>query len=209
MEDKNVFAIPWSTNCHGIPKDESIDLGYTDNMLNTSEYYHLWVIEGPKFIGEEIPFKKAGLNVIFTDNLAMYRTRKVRILNGAHTAMVPYAMLKGFETVKACVDDEEMSKFIRNCIFDEIIPTLDLPKEELIEYAEKVLERFVNPYIRHRLSSIALNSVSKFKVRVLPSILEYIKRKGCMPEYLLMAFASLIRFYKTPMANDDRTFWTL
>jgi tagaturonate reductase len=204
VEDKNVFCNTLVDRIvTGYPKDESIDLGYTDNMLNTSEYYHLWVIEGPKFIGEEIPFKKAGLNVIFTDNLAMYRTRKVRILNGAHTAMVPYAMLKGFETVKACVDDEEMSKFIRNYIFDEIIPTLDLPKEELIEYAEKVLERFVNPYIRHRLSSIALNSVSKFKVRVLPSILEYIKRKGCMPEYLLMAFASLIRFYKTPMANDD------
>ncbi|HBN82667.1 MAG TPA: tagaturonate reductase [Clostridiales bacterium] len=188
----------------GYPRGETIDLGYVDNMVNTSEYFHLWVIEGPKSIGDEIPFDIAGLNVIITDNLEKYRTRKVRILNGAHTAMVPYAMLKGFETVKSCVDDEEMLKYIKSCIFDEIIPTLDLPKQELLNYANSVLERFSNPYIKHMLSSIALNSVSKFKVRVLPSILEYINRTGCIPKNLLIAFASLIQFYKTPMANDDQ-----
>lgn len=188
----------------GYPRDEKIELGYEDNMVNTSEFFHLWVIESPKEILNEIPFDKAGLNIIVTDNLEMYRTRKVRILNGAHTSMVPYAMLKGFETVKSCVDDDAMLAYVKKCIFDEIIPTLDLPKQELIDYANSVLERFANPYIKHLLSSIALNSVSKFKVRVLPSILEYIKRYNKMPETLILAFASLIKFYKTDMANDDK-----
>lgn len=188
----------------GYPKDEEMNLGYVDHMVNTSEYFHLWVIEGPKSMEEEIPFQSAGLNVIITDHLEMYRTRKVRILNGAHTSMVPYAMLKGFETVKSCIEDKEMGAFVRNCIFDEILPTLDLPEDELISYANSVLERFENPYIKHMLSSIALNSASKFKVRVLPSILEYIKRYDKMPEKLLFSFANLIRFYRTPMANDSQ-----
>lgn len=188
----------------GYPKDEDMNLGYEDNLVNTSEYFHLWVIQGDKKLAEEIPFEKIGLNVIWTDNLEMYRTRKVRILNGAHTSMVPYAMLRGFDTVKSCVDDPDMLAYIKKCIFDEIIPTLDLAKEELVEYANNVFERFANPYIKHYLSSIALNSVSKFKVRVLPSITEYIKRYNKMPETLICAFANLIKFYKTDMPNDDK-----
>ncbi len=188
----------------GYPKGEDMELGYEDNMINTSEYFHLWVIQGDKKFAEEIPFEKIGLNVIWTDNLEMYRTRKVRILNGAHTSMVPYAMLRGFDTVKSCIEDPDMLAYIKKCVFDEIIPTLDLPKEELVNYANNVLERFANPYIKHYLSSIALNSISKFKVRVLPSIKEYIKRYNKMPETLICAFANLIKFYKTDMPNDDK-----
>jgi len=152
---------------------------------------------------KELPFDKCGLNVIVTDKLEMYRTRKVRILNGAHTSLVPYALLEGFDTVKSCVDDARMNEHIRKCVFDEIIPTLDLPADELKAYADDVLTRFANPYIKHYLSSIALNSVSKFKVRVLPSILEYIRRFGKAPETLCFAFAKLIEFYRTDMTNDD------
>lgn len=186
----------------GFPHGEEIDLGYTDNMINTSEYFHLWVIEGYNGLFSELPFDKCGLNVILTDNLEAYRTRKVRILNGAHTSFVPYALMQGFDTVKSCIDNEKMNAFIKKCVYEEIIPTLDLPKEELTEYADNVLTRFANPYIKHYLSSIALNSVSKFKVRVLPSILEYIKRFGKMPETLLFSFAKLIDFYRTDMTND-------
>lgn len=187
----------------GYPKEEKIDVGYEDNMLNTSEIFHLWVIEGPKEITNEFPFDKAGLNIIVTDNLERYRTRKVRILNGAHTSMIPYALLSGVETVGDCMEDPTMSAFVKKCVYDEIIPTLDLPESELLDYADNVFERFRNPYIRHLCSSIALNSVSKFKVRVLPSILEYIKRKNEMPDTLLTSFAKLIEFYKTDMTNDD------
>ena len=186
----------------GYPRDEKIDLGYEDNMLNTSELFHLWVIEAGYDLSSEFPFHKAGLNIIVTDNLERYRTRKVRILNGAHTSMIPYALLRGIETVGDCMKDEEMSSFVKACVYDEIIPTLDLPYEELKSYADDVFERFENVFIRHFCSSIALNSVSKFKVRVLPSILEYIKRKGEMPKNLIKSFAKLIAFYKTDMTND-------
>ena len=187
----------------GYPKGEDLNLGYEDNMVNTSEYFHLWVIETEYDIEKELPFSKADLNVIVTkDKLEMYRTRKVRILNGAHTSLVPYALLSGLDTVKSCMDDETMREHIRKCVFDEIIPTLDLPKDELVDYANNVLIRFSNPYIKHYLSSIALNSVSKFKVRVLPSILEYNKRFGKLPETLTFAFAKLIDFYRTDMTND-------
>lgn len=205
IEKENIFCNTLVDRINtGYPKDEKIDLGYEDNLVNTSEYFHLWVIEGYKGLFDEIPFDKCGLNVILTDNLEMYRTRKVRILNGAHTSLVPYALLEGFDTVKSCVDDEGMKEHIRKCVYDEIIPTLDLPREELIDYADNVITRFSNPYIKHYLSSIALNSVSKFKVRVLPSILEYIKRYDKMPETLIFAFAKLIDFYRTDMTNDDK-----
>ena len=203
IETENIFCNTLVDRINtGYPKDENT--GIDDKMLNTSEYFHLWVIEGYKDLFKEIPFDKCGLNVILTDNLEMYRTRKVRILNGAHTSLVPYALLNGFDTVKSCMDDEKMLSHIKKCVYDEIIPTLDLPKEELKEYADNVLKRFANPYIKHYLSSIALNSVSKFKVRVLPSITEYIKRYNKMPETLIFSFAKLIDFYKTDMTNDDK-----
>ena len=206
IERENIFTNTLVDRINtGYPKGEDMELGYEDNMVNTSEYFHLWVIETEYDLEKELPFSKAGLNVIVTkDKLEMYRTRKVRILNGAHTSLVPYALLSGLDTVKSCIDDEVMREHIRKCVFDEIIPTLDLPREELIAYAENVLERFGNPYIKHYLSAIALNSVSKFKVRVLPSILEYIKRYNKMPETLIFAFAKLIEFYRTDMTNDDR-----
>lgn len=204
IENDNIFCNTLVDRINtGYPKDEKIELDFEDNLVNTSEYFHLWVIEGYNGLCDELPFDKCDLNVILTDNLEMYRTRKVRILNGAHTSLVPYALLSGFDTVKSCIDDEGMNEHIRKCVYDEIIPTLDLPKEELVEYADNVLTRFANPYIKHYLSSIALNSVSKFKVRVLPSILEYIKRFDKMPETLLFSFAKLIDFYRTDMTNDD------
>ncbi len=187
----------------GYPRGEKIDLPYEDYMLDTSEYFHLWVIEGEKSFEDELPLCKSGLNVIWTDDMSMYRTRKVRILNGAHTSTVAHAMLSGIKTVKEAMDDEKMRAFIKKNIFEEIVPTLDLPIDELTEYANAVLDRFSNPYIQHQWASISLNSVSKFKVRVLPSITEYIKRMGKLPENLVFSLACLINLYKKDMATDD------
>ena len=205
IDEKNVFCNTLVDRINtGYPKDETIDVGFEDHMINTSEYFHLWVIETDADIESELPLSRAGLNVIVTrDALERYRTRKVRILNGAHTSMVPYALLSGFDTVKSCMDDEGMRTFVRGCLFEEIIPTLDLGKEELEEYAENVLLRFSNPYIKHYLSAISLNSVSKFRVRVLPSILEYRKRFGTYPERLMFSFGKLIAFYKNGTPKDD------
>lgn len=204
VEEKNYFMNTLVDRIvTGYPRGENIDLGYEDNMLDTSEYFHLWVIEGEKSFEDEFPLKKAGLNVIWTNDMSNYRTRKVRILNGTHSSTVAYAMLEGFETVKDCMDDEKMSAFIKKSIFEEIIPTLDLPKEELLEFANAVLDRFKNPYIKHLWSSISLNLVSKFKVRVLPSILEHIKRLNKVPENLVFSLYCLIKLYKEGKGTDD------
>ena len=204
VDEENVFCNTLVDRIvTGYPQGEVIDLGYEDAMLNTSELFYLWVIETDYDIKREFPFDKAGLNVIVTNDLEKYRTRKVRILNGAHTAMIPYAMLLGVKTVGDCMEDEKISTYVRSCVYDEIIPTLDLPYDELKAYADSVFERFRNRYIRHLCESIALNSVSKFKVRLLPSILEYRRRFGKLPKNLIFAFAKLIEFHKTDMANDS------
>lgn len=190
----------------GYPRDNAADMekqyGYLDNMIDTAEIFHLWVIEGDKALAEEIPFHKIGLNVVWTDDVTPYKKRKVRILNGAHTMMVLAARLAGLETVKDAMDDELVYSFMKNGIFEEIIPTLDLSEEELVQFANDVIERFKNPFIKHYLLSIALNSVSKFKVRVLPSLLEYIKINGKNPQRLVFSLAALIAFYKSDEVND-------
>jgi tagaturonate reductase len=184
----------------GFPKDTINEIqqktGYNDNLVVMAEPFHLWVIEGPAEVQKRFPADQAGLNVKFVVDQAPYRTRKVRILNGAHTALVPVAYLHDLRTVREAVENEFIGEFIKRAIFEEIIPTLDLPPEELKQFAHDVIERFQNPYIRHELASIALNSVSKFKVRVLPSIIEYVNRTGKLPHRLLYSLAALIRFYK-------------
>ena len=125
-----------------------------------------------------------------------YRTRKVRILNGAHTTLVPVGYLYGIDKVRESLEDDVVGGYLKNTIFNEICPTLDLPKEELDQFSNDVLDRFRNPFLEHALMSISLNSTSKFKTRVLPSVLEYIKRKNTLPQGLLFSLASLIAFYK-------------
>lgn len=204
IENENIFTNTLVDRINtGYPRDEKINVGFDDKLINTSEYYHLWVIDGYDGLFNELPFDKCGLNVILTNELDLYRTRKVRILNGAHTSLVPFALILGFDTVKSCMDSEKMYTYVRRCVFNEIIPTINMPKQELVEYAENVLVRFANPYIKHYLSAISLNSVSKFKVRVLPSILEYIKKYYEAPKTLMLSFAKLIEFYRTDMPKDD------
>ena len=172
------------------------ELGYKDNLLVEGEQFHLWVIEGPKEVKEEFPALQSGLNVVFTDNMEPYRTRKVRILNGAHTSLVPVGYLYGIEKVRESLEDPVVGAFLKNAIFNEICPTLDLPEKELIQFSNDVLDRFKNPYLDHALLSISLNSISKYKTRVLPSVLEFIKRKKTLPKQLLFSLAALIVFYK-------------
>lgn len=189
--------------CTGYPKDEVETLtkriGKEDKLMNTAEIFHLWVIEGD-FEGE-FPLKKAGINVIWTDNVAPYKKRKVRILNGGHTSMVLGARLYGLSTVKECLDDETVFAFLKKAMFEEIIPTLG-NKEEDIQFGKDVLERFANPFVKHQLLSIALNSVSKFKARVLPTILEYYEANKALPKCLTFSLAALIAFYRTDEVND-------
>jgi tagaturonate reductase len=196
----------------GYPKDkmEAItkELGYKDNLVVEGEQFHLWVIEGPPSVKEAFPAEACGLNVVFTDNMEPYRTRKVRILNGAHTALVPVGYLYGIDRVRESLEDATVGKFLKDALNENICPTLDLPKEELSQFTADVLDRFRNPYLEHELMSISLNSISKYKTRVLPSVLEFINRKNELPSHLLFSLAALIVFYKgdrngSPIALKD------
>lgn len=184
----------------GYPRDEievyNNKLDYVDNLIVTAETFFLWVIEGDEKLKAKLPFHKTDLDVKIVKDMQPYRTRKVRILNGAHTAMVPFSILFGNMTVKQTIDDDFTGDFVNNIIFHEIIKTLNMDSAELTSFAEEVLDRFRNPFIKHQLSDIALNSISKFKVRVLPSLLEYASVYGKLPVHLTFSFACLIRFYK-------------
>lgn len=180
------------------------EYGYQDKNLDTGEIFHLWVIEGDEKLKEELPFHKAGLNIIWTDDMTPYRTRKVRILNGAHTMTVPTGFLYGIDTVKEAVEHPVIGKYMEKGIYEEIIPSLDLDKKDMLKFANDVVERFKNPFIKHYLIDISLNSTSKFKTRVLPSIIEYVKRKGQLPKILTFSLAALIAFYRGTVIKDGK-----
>ena len=170
-------------------------LGYKDPLLVAAEPFLLWVIEGPAAIAEELPLHKAGLDVVWTTDLQPYRTRKVRILNGAHTASSLAAFCAGLDTVQSMTEDPVVSKFLNKVMFDEIVPLVPLPDAERLAYAQTIMERFANPSIRHELISIALNSVSKWQVRVLPTVKDYAARHGKAPAGLSFSLAALLNFY--------------
>ncbi|OHX66611.1 tagaturonate reductase [Flammeovirga pacifica] len=182
----------------GYPKDRineiQEDLGFEDQLVVEGEQFHLFVLEGDQKIKNQLPFEKAGLNIIVTDNQAPYRERKVRILNGAHTLMVPVGLLAGIETVKENLENEQICQFIDRAISDEIIPSLP-QADDIVAFKNDVLDRFRNPFIKHYLESISLNSFPKFKTRVLPSILKYHELNGKLPKHLLISFAALIKLY--------------
>lgn len=187
----------------GYPREEANEicneLGYEDNLLDTAELFHLWVIETQGNIEElkkEFPLAQAGLNVIWTDDMSFYRTRKVRILNGVHTLSVLASHLYGVETVDEALNNPTLFKFINKGLFEEIIPSMDGDKDMLTDYAKDVLDRFKNPYLRHKVLSISLNSTSKFKTRDLPSVLGYYDKYNKIPSTLAFSLASLIKFYE-------------
>jgi tagaturonate reductase len=184
----------------GYPRDEieamRTELGYEDRLICAAEIFHLLVIEGPAALQTELPFHQAGLQVVWTDDMQPYRTRKVGILNGAHTASVLAAFLGGVDTVGDMMSDPDFGPFVHQLVFEELVPALPMDRAETEAFAAAVMERFQNPFIQHELLSISLNSVSKWKVRVLPSVKNYIEIFGAVPSRLAFSLAALIAFYK-------------
>lgn len=184
----------------GYPRDEIAaieeELGYQDKFLVTAEYFYLFVIEGPDWLAKELKLDGANLNVKLVKDITPYKQRKVGVLNGGHTSMVPVALLAGIETVGEAVDDPVVGPFLLATLDKEIIPALPLPREELDPFAADVLRRFRNPYIHHRLESIALNSWSKYAARVLPQLLTYQAQHGSVPRRLVLSLAATMRLYK-------------
>lgn len=208
--------IDWLINCNtfcntlvdrivsGFPDNyEEIfnELGYKDEFLVESELYYLWVIEGNDEINNVFPVLDSNLNVKFTKDLKPYRERKVRILNGAHTSMVPVGYLSGMKTVGETMDNNILGNFIKNIIFKEILPAFS-EKEDDYKFAEDVIERFKNPFLEHKLIDISLNSISKFRTRLLPSILDYYEKFDKIPEGIVLSFSFLIKFYEGKLNGE-------
>lgn len=200
----------------GFPRDEhaalQTEFGYRDNFMVTSEYFHLFVIQGSERIKQFLKVDQTDLNILVVDDIAPYKQRKVAILNGAHTAMVPLAYLAGLEAVKETVEDPLFSRFVQQFIFDEVIPTLNFPADEISAFANAVITRFKNPYIHHLLISISLNSMTKFTTRILPQLLSYHAKTGALPPLMITALAGQLLFYRglrgdesIPLKDDD--FW--
>lgn len=192
----------------GYPRGEkeelTKELGYEDNFITTGEYFYLFVIQGPKdILTRELKLEGLNLNILIVDDLKPYKMRKVGILNGAHTAMVPVSYLYGIDTVREAMENDDIRNFIELAIDEEIIPALDMDEKELKEFKDAVINRFKNPYVKHMLMDISLNSMAKYKSRILPQVLETYKRTGKLPKRLLFSLAALIRFYKGVRENGD------
>ena len=172
-------------------------LGEKDDVLVCGEPFHFFVVETPVGfdLESELPLKAAGVNVVYTPDMQPYRTRKVRFLNATHTTMVYRGLEKGFTEVAQCIADPEFNKFVRQVIFDEIFPTVNLPDAEKKEYAESVLERFANPFAHHQLKSIALNTIAKWKTRCLPVVCDYYKLYGKLPSAMIEGYEAIARHY--------------
>ncbi len=183
----------------GYPRNEADRLnaenGYIDTLIDTGEVFGAWVIEGPEWLKKELPFCKGDMPVIVTPDHKPYKQRKVRILNGAHTTMVLGAYLSGQDIVRDCMQDEVISSYMDKALYDEIIPTLTLPKDELTAFAASVRERFANPFIDHLLLSISLNSTSKWRARCMPSLKAYMEKFQAVPACLSLGLSSLLAFY--------------
>ena len=187
-----------------------------DKMVVQAEIFHLWVIEAPESVAKEFPADKAGLNVLFVPSEKPYHDRKVTLLNGPHTVLAPVGYLAGFDIVREIVEDDVMGAFVKKIMFDELLPTLDLPKAELEKFGNDVLDRFRNPYVKHFVTSIMLNSFPKFKTRDLPGMKIYLDRIGELPSAMVLGLAAIITYYKggkrgedTIVPNDDKAIMDL
>ena len=177
--------------------------GYDDPLLDVGEVFGVWYIEGPEWLEEKLPFKASGLNVHVVPEVAPYKKRKVRILNGAHTGFVLGAYLAGQDIVRDCMHNDTIRGFMNKMLYDEVIPCLPLDKADCENFAAAVTDRFNNPFVDHLLMSISLNSTSKWKARNMPSFLEYIEKFGKLPEALTMSLAAYIAFYSSNIQRRE------
>lgn len=172
------------------------ELGYDDNNVVQGEFFHLWVIEAPESVAKEFPANKAGLNVLFVPSEEPYHERKVTLLNGPHTVLSPVAFLSGINIVRDACQHPVIGRYVHRVMYDELMPTLNLPQDELKHFADAVLERFCNPFVDHQVTSIMLNSFPKYATRDLPGLKTYLQRKGCLPEGLVLGLAAIMVYYR-------------
>ena len=177
------------------------ELGYRDEMLTVCEPYRLFAIETTHAVAQRLHFA-AGDNIIIADDIAPYRLRKVRLLNGAHTILVPLALLSGCRTVADAVADEKVGAFLRAVLLNELVPAV--PVEGAAQFANAVIDRFRNPYIRHELVDITLQQTMKMRVRVIPSIVDYAELHGHAPVGVSLGFAAYLLFMRGNLGTSSK-----
>lgn len=194
----------------GFPRDEALRerlwklVGERDDLLSVAEPFGLWVIENKGKIADLLPAGHHNIDIILTDDIAYYKKRKVRVLNGSHTNLVAAGLLSGAETVYDCMTNETLYNFFRASL-EEIVPFVSSDRSMTERFAADVEERFRNPYLNHQLTSIALNSISKWRARVLPTFRDFFAANGRIPEHLTVGFSCLMHLYRTKYAElkDD------
>ena len=194
----------------GFPRDEAFRerlwklVGERDDLLSVAEPFGLWVIENKGKIADLLPAGHHNIDIILTDDIAYYKKRKVRVLNGSHTNLVAAGLLSGAETVYDCMTNETLYRFFRASL-EEIVPFVSSDRSMTERFAADVEERFRNPYLNHQLTSIALNSISKWRARVLPTFRDFFAANGRIPEHLTVGFSCLMHLYRTKYAElkDD------
>lgn len=197
----------------GYPKDEETKerlyklVGEKDELVSVGEPFGLWAVENKGEISRYIKDGKHNIEVVLTNDIKYYKKRKVRVLNGSHTNLVPVGLWHGKVTVYDCMTDKALYKFIDETLTNEIIPFVSDDIAATTAFAESVKERFLNPYLNHQLTSIALNSISKWKARVLPSFKDYYEKYGKIPENLTKGFACLMALYKITTKGDDGKYY--
>lgn len=177
------------------------ELGYEDALLDQAEPFSLWVIGDPS-LADKFTIGSDKFHVEFTDNIQAFKEQKVRILNGAHTSMVLGAYLSGLDYVGQCMADPVVRRSLDQTVFGEIVPTVDLPREKAEAFAKAVYERFENPFVNHALLAISLNSISKWKGRILPTFKDSVAATGKLPKWLTYSLAALLAFYRSTEEGD-------
>lgn len=211
------FKLWFEESCHiystlvdrivtGFPKKEIKNiqktLDFNDNLVAQAEIYHLWIIQAPQSLKEEIPLDIEGINIKIVPDESLYHLRKITLLNGPHTVLSPVSFLSGIDIVRDACQDSVISKYIHKVMFEELMPSLDMPKDELVQFANDVITRFKNPYIDHAVTSIMLNSFSKFKTRDLPSLKNFYNKNKSLPKGLVLGLAAIIIYYKGGKRED-------
>ena len=178
-------------------------LGYSDALLTVAEPHALWAIEAPPaelraaFAIDILPE-----SVIFAPDIGFYRNRKLRLLNGAHTATAPLALLAGVRTVREAAEHPRLGAFLRHILFQEIVPATDLPGDAALSFAASVMDRFRNPWLDHEWRVIAANQTAKLRARVVPSLTGFARKRGMAPQGLALSLAAYLRWTGSHPAGD-------
>ncbi len=191
----------------GDPKNSAQELyslvGKEDELLSVCEPFGLWIIERGKGVESVIKEGDHNVKIILTNDISYYKKRKVRVLNGSHTNLVAMGLFYGCKTVYDCMQNEDLKNFFIDTATNEIIPFVSDCYEETYSFFKEVKDRFLNEYLNHELTSIALNSVSKWRARNLPSFRDYYAKHGKIPENLTLGVSALIALYARAKKQED------